>query len=123
MKLNNKWRSGAVAAIGVTTAALTLGTAGVASAAAGAGQLEICDEANNFTVDAWIKSTVVGQAGPGQCHTISFAPSAQGQVETVSFFIDNQVQPTEIGALTYNLSEGFTVTILTPNEWFWSQTA
>lgn len=116
-----------IAGAGLIAVVLAFGTAGVASASASAGLLEVCNEANNFQVDIWDGSSLLGSAKADSCATIpiavAVAVSGGSSTQTVQFFVDNQAVPTEIGQITYPVGEGMTVTIDSPNAWFWTRTA
>lgn len=114
MVTTRKWgRSAAVVSAGLIGLAVTFGTAGTASATAGPEQLEVCNEANNFAVDVWSGSNLLLQAPADSCRTTGFG-TAKGSIG-IMLFVDNQVTPDEIGAITYERSRAMTVTVTGPN--------
>lgn len=127
-KLKNVWRTATVVGAGLTALTLTLDTAGVASATAGPAQLELCDEANNFTIDGWEGSSLLLHVGPGGCKTVTFnvqgtSGGSDGPVETIQFFVDNQVVADELGQVTYAVDHGMTVVIsgLNPSDFHFAE--
>lgn len=101
------------ASVSATVAALVFGSAGIASASAvPGGEFEVC-AGGSFAVDVWVNGNFFFDAPFGSCVTkpVPFSHTSGPEYRTFSVFVHNANPGIEITSITYDVNQGFGISV------------